>query len=203
MPRAGAPLPRATDSFQVAHQARGPLTGSHSWWGTESTCQMREGGCRQCVYHPPIRAVTSVWLCRLEGKAALRHRGDWNCFKVLVKGNCVTTCLISPGCKMICNQRRLFPSAGAAGGSRPLCLIYKPVYWGGTKWPEKFSMNGDVALSYSLFPDSSVSILTKTEMWGFCPKSFSYQKMWFQVKAIFVGTWGIMTDVFQYSRETK
>lgn len=165
--------------------SRGPRTGSHSRWGTESTRQMREGGCRKRVYQPPIRSLPFVWLCRLEGKPALGHRGDCNCFKVPVKGNCVTTCLISPGCKMIQNHRKLFPSAGAAGSRRPLCFIYKPVYWGGTKWPEKFSMNGDVALSYSLFPDSSVSILTKAEVGFFFPESFSYQKMWFQVRAIF------------------
>lgn len=125
------------------------------------------------MYHAFI-----LWL---EGKAALGHRGDCNCFRVPVKGNSVTTWLISPGCKMIHNQCRLFPSAGSR---RPLCFIYKPVYWGETKWLEKFSMNGDAALSYSLFPGSSVSILTET---AFCLKSFSYQKMWFQVKAIFVG----------------
>lgn len=36
-----------------------------------------------------------------------------------------------------------------------------------TKWLEQFSMNGDVVLSCILFPDSNVSILTKT---GFLPK---------------------------------
>ena len=130
MPRAWVSLLWATDAFQAVQRARGPRTSSYSRWGTESTCQTREGSCRKCVYHPPIHSVTLPWLCQLEGKAALGPRGDCNCFKVPAKGNCVTTCLISPGCKMRRNQRRLFPSAGAAGSRRPLCFIYKPVYYG-------------------------------------------------------------------------
>lgn len=72
-----------------------------------------EGGCQKCVYYPSIPSVTYILLCLLAGEAVLGHKGD--CFKVLVKGNGVTTCLISPECKMIRNQRRLFPSAQAAG----------------------------------------------------------------------------------------
>lgn len=153
---------------------------------------------------PPHSVCSLPWLCCLEGKAALGHRGDCNCFKVLVKGNCVTTCLISPGCKVIHNQCRLFPSAGAAGSRRPLCFIYKPKYWGETKWLEKFPMSEEVALSYSLFPDSSMSILTQAvfSAWKFFP----IRKCGFKWKQYL---WGgkrdlaIVTDVFQYSREMK
>lgn len=53
------------------------------------------------------------------------------------------------------------------------------------KWLGKFSMNGGAALSYGSFSDSSVSTLTKDAF--FLPKKFFYQKMWFQVRVVFVG----------------
>lgn len=54
----------------------------------------------------------------------------------------------------------------------------------GTKCPGKFSMNGDVALSYSLFPDSSGPILTKRD---FLPENFSLSKNVVLSEAIFKG----------------
>lgn len=52
------------------------------------------------------------------------------------------------------------------------------------KWLEKFSMNGGAAPSYGSFSGSSVSTLTMT---AFLPKKLFYQKMWFQVRVVFVG----------------
>lgn len=45
-------------------------------------------------------------------------------------------------------------------------------------------MNGGAALSYGSFSGSSMSSLTKTAS---LPEKFFYQKMWFQVKVVFVG----------------
>lgn len=52
----------------------------------------------------------------------------------------------------------------------------------GTKCPGKFSMNGEVALSYGLFPDSSGPILTKR---NFLPGNFSLSENVVLSEAIF------------------
>lgn len=145
-------------------------------------------GCRKCesststfCYPHPALAWNSVH----------GHTGD--CFKVPAKGNCVTTCLISPGCKTICSQRRLFPSAGAARAGGLMFYLQARVQRG-TKCLEKFSMNRDIALSYSLFPDSSVSILTKCFFaWIFFP----IWKCGFKWSNIYLGGDGGMWPLWQ------
>lgn len=115
------------------------------------SCRKRESPTSAFCYQHPALAWNSV-----HGQSP--H--TWDFFKVPAKGNCVTTCLISPGCKTICSQHRLFPSAGAARAASLMFYLQAHVQRG-TKSLEKFSMNRDIALSYSLFPDSLVSILTK------------------------------------------
>jgi len=155
-------------------------------------------GCRKCesststfCYPHPALAWNSVH----------GHTGD--CFKVPAKGNCVTTCLISPGCKTICSQRRLFPSAGAARAGGLMFYLQARVQRG-TKCLEKFSMNRDIALSYSLFPDSSVSILTKCFFaWIFFP-IWKCGFKWSNIRSGGdKGNVAIVTDVFQYSSEGR
>lgn len=120
---------------------------------------------------------------------------------MLVKGNCITTCLISPGCKTICKHRRSFPSAGARGSRKiPLSFIYKPVSWGKPSRQDVSPYKRRLFVQIQLFPKHRSIYIRKEKSWLAFKhmKILPIRKQGFSKSNIFSGKMSILTKRFGF-----
>lgn len=153
--------------------------GSHGRWGTESTCQMREWDSTHPFTLLP-RSSSASW----RGRLPLGTVGTATALKSQLKVTVSPPAWFPWGVKWYATSTDYFHLLGLRGAGglyvlfASLCTEGEQSGWRSSPWMETLRR---------VMACSQTAPCPHSQRLVFCLKSFSYQKMWFQVKAVFVG----------------